>query len=297
MVAIEAIDTGWHPLADGCPPGWASGWGQDRYGVFVELTLEEVIQRLRWIRPGRFLMGSPKDEPGRRDDEGPQYPVTIRRGFWLFETPCTQALWQAVMGDNPSRFRSPDRPVEGVSWNDVQRFLEQINERIPGLNLVLPTEAQWEYACRAGTETALYTGDIEILGQANAPALNPIAWYGGNSGVDFELENGHDSSSWEEKQYPHERAGTHPVKRKQPNPWGLYDLLGNVWEWTQDHWHASYQSAPGDGSAWEESDPRAERVLRGGSWIGNARSVRSASRSHYHPDFRDDFLGFRPACR
>src|SRR5512143_4332357 len=107
-------------------------------------------------------MGSPETEPGRWNDEGPQHKVTISKGFWLFDTACTQALWQAVMGNNPSRFTSPDRPVEQVSWNDVQDFLARINERIPGLALDLPTEAQWEYACRAGTDTATYAGGLKI---------------------------------------------------------------------------------------------------------------------------------------
>ena len=202
-LATAIIDTAWHPLANGCPPDWASGWGQDRYGVFVEFTWLEVTQRLRWISPGRFRMGSPEDEPGRYDDEGPRHQVTLTQGFWLFDTPCTQALWEAVMGKNPSRFQSPTRPVEQVSWDDVQQFLDQTNAKIPDLNLVLPSEAQWEYACRAGTETAIYTGELAILGENNAPALDPIAWYGGNSGVEFDLENGYDSSGWPEKQYPH----------------------------------------------------------------------------------------------
>ncbi|MEO5372602.1 MAG: formylglycine-generating enzyme family protein, partial [Magnetococcus sp. DMHC-1] len=193
------------------------------------MTFQGVTQRLRRIPPGRFLMGSPEDEPGRFPDEGPQHEVTIAKGFWLFDTPCTQALWQAVMGENPSRFKSPDRPVEQVSFEDVQKFLEQINRKVPGLDLILPSEAWWEYACRAGTTTALCTGGIEILGERNAPALNLIAWYGGNSGQGFELAEGEDSRMWPEKQYPHTKAGSRPVKLKEPNPWGLYDMLGNVW--------------------------------------------------------------------
>ncbi|MCC9000797.1 MAG: formylglycine-generating enzyme family protein [Candidatus Contendobacter sp.] len=289
------IDTAWHPLATGCPPRWASGWGQDRYGVFVEFTLQEVTQRLRWIPPGRFWMGSPESEPGRYDDEGPRHQVTLTKGFWLFDTPCTQALWEAVMEKNPSRFQSPTRPVENVSWRDVQDFLTRINARIPGLDLALPSEAQWEYACRAGTETAIPTGDLEILGEYNAPALDPMAWYGGNSGVDFELTNGDDSSDWPEKQYLHTQAGTHPVKLKQANPWGLYDLLGNVLEWCQDHWHDNYQDAPADGSAWEDRDADASRVLRGGSWLNGGRRVRVAYRTQGLPDVRFDDRSFRGA--
>lgn len=295
MNAPTVIDTAWHPLANGCPPEWASGWGQDCHGVFVEFTLQEVTQRLRWIPPGRFWMGSPEDEPGRYKDEGPRHQVTFKQGYWLFDTPCTQALWEAVMGDNPSRFQSSTRPVEQVNWHKVQDFIGKINGQIAGLDLVLPSEAQWEYACRAGTETALYTGGLEILGKCNAPALDPIAWYGGNSGVDFELSEGHDSSGWPEKQYDHQRAGTHPVGKKQPNAWGLYDMLGNVWEWCQDRWHDNYEGAPVDESAWEGGDVGAGQVIRGGSWATYAHYCRSASRHASSPDYRSDSLGYRCA--
>ena len=303
MSTARVIDTAWHPLADGCPPDWASAWGQDRYGVFVEFTLMEVTQRLRWIPPGRFRMGSPEGE--RRglakqdwerewfEREGPQHQVTLTQGYWLFDTPCTQALWQAVMGDNPSLFKSPERPVEQVSWEDVQRFLGRIDERVPRLGLVLPSEAQWEYACRAGSETAIYSGELAILGENNAPALDPIAWYGGNSGVGFELDNGYDSSGWAEKQYPHERAGTRPAGLKQANPWGLYDMLGNVWEWCRDGLHEYRAEAVIDPIGPE--DPGAGRVIRGGSWRNDARVVRAAVRDRLHPGIRLATLGFRCA--
>ena len=138
----QATNTAWHPLADGYPPGWASEWGQDRFGIFIAFSLGEITQRLRWIPPGRFIMGSPEDAPGCWEAEGPQHRVNIRQGFWLFDTPCTQALWEAVIGENPSYFKSANRPVEQVSWDDVQEFLQRINERIPGLDLLLPSEAQ-----------------------------------------------------------------------------------------------------------------------------------------------------------
>ncbi|MBF0146321.1 MAG: formylglycine-generating enzyme family protein [Magnetococcales bacterium] len=293
----SVIDTSWHPLADGCPPAWASGWGEDRWGVFVEFAIGEVRQRLRWIPPGRFWMGSPEDEPGRYKNEGPRHEVTIEKGYWLFDTPCTQALWQAVMDDNPSRFKSPDRPVEQVSWDHVQTFLKQINNRLPGIDLILPSEAQWEYACRAGTTTALYTGGIDILGERNAPALDPIAWYGGNSGVGFDLNHGHDNSEWKEKQYPHKKDGTHPVSRKAPNPWGFYDMLGNVWEWCDDYWHDSYERGPTDGTSWldEGESDDGYRVIRGGSWRDLARISRVASRIRHSTGHRIDNLGFRCA--
>ncbi len=289
------IDTAWHPLVDGNPPAWASGWGEDEFGVWVEFTLAEENQRLRWIPPGRFQMGSPQDEPGRNEYEGPQHQVEFRQGYWLFDTPVTQALWQAAMGDNPSAFKSPDRPVEQMSWDDCQRFLQQLNEQVPGLDLRLPSEAQWEYACRAGRSGAIYTGGLVILGDGNAPALDPVAWYGGNSGVGFELAEGYEIDYLSDRQFNQNPSGTHPVGRKQPNHWGLYDMLGNVWEWTADVWHDDYRDAPGDGSIWGEGEAGALRVVRGGSWYNGARYCRSACRYRPHPDYRLDYLGFRPA--
>jgi formylglycine-generating enzyme required for sulfatase activity len=303
MSAQPVIDPSWHPLVTGCPPQWASEWGQDRHGVFIAFTLDEITQRLRWIPPGRFLMGSPEEETSAlaKEDherewferEHPRHPVFITKGFWLFDTPCTQALWEAVMGENRSEFKSPERPVENVTWEDVQGFMQRLNARIPGLALVLPSEAQWEHACRAGTETALYNGPIEILGDANAPALDSIAWYRGNSGVDFELENGWDTSSWQEVQYPNPKSGTHPVKGKQPNAWGLYDMLGNVWERCAD----GLQSY-GEDFAIDPVGPLeagAVRVFRGGSWLVDARLCRCAFRRRYRPGLRLYGLGFRCA--
>lgn len=289
-------------------PAWASAIGRDRFGLWCEIAVdpghgEPVVQRLRWIPPGRFWMGSPEEETrGLAKEEHerewferahPRHLVTLTDGYWLFDAPCTQALWEAVMEKNPSRFQSPTRPVEQVSWNDVQDFLEQLNARIPDLNLTLPSEAQWEYACRAGTETAIYTGELAILGANNAPALDPIAWYGGNSGVDFELTDSEDSSSWPEKQYSHVKLGTHPVKLKQANPWGLYDLLGNVWEWCQDDMRNYDENAQVNPMGSLEAG--AFRVLRGGSWGNVARNVRAAFRYVGHPGGHSGDIGFRCA--
>ncbi len=241
-------------------------------------------------------MGSPEGEPGRFGDEGPQHPVTISRGYWLFDTPGTQALWEALLGENPSRFQDPEHPVEGVSWDDVQqRFLPALNERIPGF--ALPSEAQWEYACRAGTETALYTGGIEIIGTYNAPALDPIAWYGGNSGINYDLDETENTSGnlEREMQYPTKQAGIRNVKGKAANPWGLYDMLGNVWEWVQDPWHDGYAGSPADGEVWDMDEIGADRVLRGGSWSPGARYCRSAFRFRSQPGSRSNDFGFRCA--
>ena len=282
-----------HPLLEG-PPPWACGWGEDEeFGPFVEIKVGDVRQRLRWIPSGSFQMGSPEEEPGRFEDrESPQHQVTISEGFWLFETPVTQELYEAVTGDNPSRFKTPKRPVEQVSWQDAQDFIEKLNGMIPQFEAGLPTEAEWEYACRAGTTDALYSGPIEILGSDNAPAVDPIAWYGGNCGVEFDLEDG-EETSWGEKQYEFERGGTREVGEKRPNPWGLYDMLGNVLEWCDDG-KRDYTDQP-------VCDPRgpseasASRVIRGGSWSSFARNVRAAFRVWRSPEVRYYNLGFR--CR
>jgi formylglycine-generating enzyme required for sulfatase activity len=286
-------------LVDGSPPEWASGWGQDDFGIFAEFSLlagddEWVTQRMRWIPPGTFLMGSPEDEPGRNSIEGPQHEVTISKALWVFDTPCTQMLWHAVMGENPSYFVDPRRPVEQVSWDDTTPFIGKLNSAVPGLALRLPTEAEWEYVCRAGTTEATYAGPIELLGDNNAPILDDIAWYGGNSGVDFDLDNGWDSSVWPEKQYDHQRAGTRKVAEKLPNRWGLYDMLGNVWEWCFDWYDADYYGAS------ESADPSGPaegrfRVLRGGGWDSGGRGARSACRGHLVPNDRSYVVGFRCA--
>ena len=158
-----------------------------------------------WCPPGTFIMGSPHDEPGRFADEE-QIEVELTRGFWIARTQLTQKVWKEVMGNNPSNFNGEDRPVESVSWNDCQDFLKVLNESYPveGFEFRLPTEAQWEYACRAGTTTAFFFGD-------DPSQLGDYAWYAENS-------------NWE----------THPVAQKLPNPWGLYDMHGNVWERCQD---------------------------------------------------------------
>jgi len=285
-----------HPLEKGHAPKWANGWGEDQFGPFVEIRvgrgLKRIIQRLRWIPPGQFMMGSPEDEAGRDDNEGPQHRVTITKGFWLFDTPVTQAMWQAVMGENPSEFQSPKRPVENVSWHDAHTFMEKMNQVIPGLNLSLPTEAQWEFACRANSETATYNGEMTILGQCNAPVLDEIAWYGGNSGVNFDLENGDDISWVPEKQYEFNMAGSRNVAMKEPNDWGLYDMLGNVLEWCGDD-RRIYEAGA-------EIDPvgppdGAFCVLRGGGWIDGARYVRAAFRFADDPSGYGNFIGFRCA--
>ena len=242
-------------------PPWATAAGRDRYGLWADASIAGVTHRFRWIPPGRFRMGSPESEDGRWDDsESPQFDVTISKGFWLGETPCTQELWSAATGENPSHFKSLDRPVEQVSWEDCSDFVTKLNDLESTDEYRMPTEAEWEYACRAATETSTYAGELEVLGECNGPILDEIAWYSGNSGVEFDLENGYDSSDWPNKQFDHKQAGSRVVRQKKPNEWGLYDMLGNVWEWVSD-WYGSY-------SGEHEVDPAgpaegSNRVCRG----------------------------------
>ena len=236
-------------------------------------------------------MGSAESEAGRGEDEL-RHRVRLSQGYWLFDSACPQWLWTSVMGSNPSRFQDDFRPVEQVSWDDCQGFLSRLNERL-GVSGVfrLPTEAEWEYACRGGSESAIYTGALTLRGECDGPELDEIAWYSGNSGVGYDLAEGHDGSSWSEKQYQFSKCGSRRVKEKLSNPWGLYDMLGNVWEWCSD-WYGAYDSelcvdpiGAAEGSA---------RVLRGGGWYSHARYVRSAFRYGYDPRHADDNVGLRP---
>jgi formylglycine-generating enzyme required for sulfatase activity len=190
------------------------------------------------------------------------HKVKINSPFYLGTYPVTQAEWKVVMDDNPSGFKGDDLPVETVSWNDVQKFIKKLNEKEGTDKYRLPSEAEWEYAARAGTTTRYSFGDDESK-------LGDYGWYDNNSG-----------------------DKTHPVGQKKPNPYRLYDMHGNVWEWVQDERHNSYDGAPTDGSAWESGDG-ADRVIRGGGWYGLARLCRSANRDRLAPRFRGRFLGFR----
>lgn len=210
-----------------------------------------------WIPSGKFSMGSPYSESERDSDEGPLHEVSITKGFWMGKTEVTQAQWEKAMSGNPSNFRGGDRPVERVNWSEATEFCRILSHKT-GQSYSLPTEAQWEYACRAGTATAYSFGD-------DASSLQDYGWYEGNSG----------------KQ-------THPVAQKLPNPWGLYDMHGNVWEWCQDLYSEDYYVKEPTGSS-----PGIFRVLRGGSWSYGARLCRSANRDHEAPLGRGSYDGFR----
>jgi len=261
---------------------------------------------LRRIEAGSFSMGSPGDEPGRFRDEY-HHRVTLTRPFYIGVFEVTQAQWKRVMGRNPSTFRSARRPVEGVGYDDIcgsdsgaewpassrvdeDSFLGRLRERTLKEGFDLPTEAQWEYACRAGTETALPNErEFREKGKPCVFALDDIAWHKGNCWADFELENGVSCAVLTEKYNLVRKGGTHVVGLKQPNAWGLYDMIGNVWEWCRD-WGGRYR---GDATDPKGPESGSSRVYRGGSWGNDAISCRSAFRFSFRPDFRCANVGFR----
>jgi formylglycine-generating enzyme required for sulfatase activity len=229
---------------------------------FTEKLANGIRLEMVSLPAGKFLMGSSES-----DDEKPPHQVKVN-SFAIGKYPITQAQYEAVMGTNPSRFKNnPQNPVEKVSWNDAQAFCQKLS-RITGKTYRLPTEAEWEYACRAGTTTRYYFGD-------NDNQLGNYAWYDGNSG-----------------------GKTHPVGQKKPNGWGLYDMSGNVWEWCEDDWHDSYIGAPNDGSAWLDNDNRSQSLKcpRGGSWYDYPNDCRSACRGGLNRRVNGNNLGFRVVC-
>ena len=248
-----------------------SSWSAEASGGAVEpptgptytngIGMEFVL-----IPAGSFEMGCPSDSEACSDDEKPRHRVTISQPFYLGKFEVTQPQWESVMTDtpNPSSFKGRDRPVENVSWEDVQKFIEKLNAKEGHNRYRLPTEAEWEYAARAGSTTAYSFGD-------DAGRLGHYAWYLSNAGTE-----------------------TYPVGQKQPNAWGLHDMHGNVWEWVQDWYDANYYSA---GAALDPLGPGAGeyRVLRGGSLYYDARECRSAYRGRNGPDVRSSNGGFRLA--
>ena len=217
------------------------------------------------IPGGTFMMGSKKSEKGRFADEGPVHEVTVE-SFYMGRYPVTNAEYERFLKANPKadepgnwgerKYNRPEQPVVGVKWYDAKKFAEWAG-------LDLPSEAQWEYACRAGTTTRYYTGDEE-------KDLYRAGWYGGNS-----------------------KGRLHPVGEKDANRFGLHDMHGNVGEWCEDDWHGNYDGAPEDGRAWTDEPRGPRRVVRGGAWRGSAGSCRSAYRGRNVLSFRYAYLGFR----
>lgn len=259
-------------LPDPFPHPHACAWGEDGYGIWCDMDLMGVTQRFRWIPAGEFTMGSPEDELDRDDDEA-LHEVTLTQGYWLADTACTQALWTAVMGENPSHFLGDDqRPVEKITWLDCLQFINKL-KIYTDLELKLPSEAEWEYACRSGTSMPFSWGDNIVTSQVN---------YNGN--------------------YPYHRLGrelhrdtTVTVKGLPANRWGLYQMHGNVWEWCKDLFVSNLGGSgtvdPLIGSG--HGDPRAQRVLRGGSWNHSGCYCRSAFRDKHFSDDHGRTIGVR----
>jgi formylglycine-generating enzyme required for sulfatase activity len=307
--------------ADHQPPTTAAA----KLPVADPILLVAGLIPMKFIPSGSFLMGSPEHEPDRSSAEGPQHQVTLG-SFFMAQTPITQAQWREVAGwprverdldPEPSHFEGDNRPVEQVSWHDAMEFCHRLSQRT-GWKYTLPSEAQWEYACRAGTTTPFHFGDT----------------------ISTELANYDGDYSYGQGPKGIYRQQTTDVASFPANAWGLHDMHGNVWEWCLDEWHDSYQGAPVDGSAWMEGDslgestaaccaagrwstpPGAaarlaastatrttatatsvsasaaspERLLRGGSWDSFPRSCRSAYRFHIQPDNALYIVGFRVVC-
>ena len=241
-----------------------------------------------FIPGGTFLMGSPEGETGRSSDEGSQHLVRVS-AFWMGKYPVTQAQWKAVatlpkvqryLDLDPSRFKGADRPVEKVSWYEAVEFCQRLS-KATGREYRLPSEAEWEYACRAGTTTPFYFGET-ITGK---------------------LANYDASRTYAEESPGKEIQETTPVGQFPPNAFGLYDMHGNVWEWCADDWHDNYNGAPTDGSAWLRGNDKRSPLndkrspLRGGSWGSNPLLCRSAIRFNtYRRDVRFNINGFRMVC-
>ncbi|MGD1938747.1 MAG: SUMF1/EgtB/PvdO family nonheme iron enzyme [Cyanophyceae cyanobacterium] len=234
-----------------------------------------------WIPAGSFLMGSPESELERKESEGPQHQVMFAEGFWMGRYPVTQAQWRWVacleavkqsLKANPSRFPGDKRPVETVSWDEVQEFSRRLSRKLLPI-FKLPSEAQWEYACRGWTETAFAFGDALTTDLAN---------YDGNQAYGAAPKGKCREETTEVGQFP-------------ANEWGLHDMHGNVWEWCEDTWHENYNGAPSDGTAWTNNKPTS-RLLRGGTWIRDPGNCRSAFRSYYPRSGCLNNLGFRVVC-
>ncbi|HEY6127118.1 MAG TPA: formylglycine-generating enzyme family protein [Candidatus Acidoferrum sp.] len=254
-----------------------------------KIVRNNIGMQLVYVPAGSFMMGSTNAEvqevyaQAQRDvgtaaklewftREQPRHQVTLRSPFYLGRYEVTQAQWQTVMGSNPSQFRGCELcPVEQISWNDAQEFIRRMNAMNDGFTYSLPSEAQWEYACRAGKTTQFALGNSMSSGQANFDGQFPFG--GAAKGVS--------------------REKTMPVGSFPPNAWGLYDMHGNVWEFCGDLWHDNYDRAPNDGSAWSSDGDSAHRVERGGSWDFHADALRCAYRFRVRPDTRVNNNGLR----
>ena len=294
---------------------WRRG---DAPQVSVSLRPKLVV-----LPAGQFTMGSPPGEAGRYDDEA-QVERTVNP-FAIAQTEVTQGQWRALMGNNPSKFQAcgDECPVEQVSWFDAVAYCNRLSKTeglpecyqmegcsgVPGTKRYectsvalndglkcrgyrLPTEPEWEYAARAGDRRATYNGELTLVGEHNAPQLDAIAWYGGNSKARY--DGADDCSGWDEKQHPSDRCGPQGVGLKRANAWGLHDMLGNVEEWTQGQREAGERPKSDEGLDLS-ADVSRGRVSRGCGWSFGARACRAADRFGNPPGYRYGDLGFRPA--
>jgi len=259
----------WRSDTNGGRWGWRvpDQFGFDDYGIYADIEFKGITQRFRWIAPGTFMMGSPEDEPGRHENEK-LHDVTLPQGFWLADTTVTQALYQTITGNNPAHFNdNPDNPVEQVSWKDAVQFVQRLNFEVHGLDARLPTEAEWEYACRAGTQTPFSFGKNITPNQVNYDGDRP--YVGGEKGLN--------------------RKRTVPVKSLPANPWGLYEMHGNIGEWCHDNLEVALMKKP------QGSKSHKRKVVRGSSWLHAGEDVRSAFRDALDFSHRIPTLGFRLA--
>jgi len=216
-------------LPEKFPDSWASAWGEDMHGLWAAFEVGGIQQKMRWIAPGVFLMGDELTDTEKK-------AVSVQ-GFWLAETTCTQALYVGVVGDNPSRFDGEQKPVEQVSFEDVQRFNEKVNRMVEGLHCRLPSESEWEYACRAGTKSPYWFGETIDQSQAR------FGW----------ITNQNDKLQ-----------GSVQVTGYNANSWGLYQMHGNVWEWCQDWYGDDKDDRVVRGGCWIDDAESLRSGLRGG---------------------------------
>jgi sulfatase modifying factor 1 len=257
-----AWDEAWSPKT---PPvvkdatSWIAAKGSDHFGDWAMASIADIDVKFRWCPPGTFLARSKATTSGASSDEF--HEVVVTRGFWLGETPVTQALWNAVLGGSMSEFRGESRPVECVSWRECKRFFKELNALEPALRARFPTEAEWELACRAGTTGPTWRGPNDQT------TLDAIAWYEPNSS-----------------------GTTQPVGLKEPNPWGLFDMLGNVWEWCSD-----YDGEPAASRVVDPTGPASgtKRICRGGSFGNTATVISAAFRNSFRPGEAHGRVGVR----
>ena len=267
VTGSSAVPFQFGPAQPRFAPSWAERFGEDREGIFAEFGVDGVPFEWRWIPPGRFWMGAAANEKPNFEQERPRHEVILTHGFWMGRTPVTQMQWVALMKENPSHFQGDALPVEKVSWEDAMAFAMRLNVERPSLAATLPTEAQWEYACRAGTHGAFGDGSPCSVLIGKDPALDRLGWFDENSG-----------------------GTTHPVGLKDCNAWGLHDMHGNVWEWCRDGLRAFR-----DGLEVNPIMPQLDvgAVVRGGSWDDTPAWCRCAQRLPWFPGRPRDDLGFR----